>query len=104
MLLSQVEDMKKKDAWNEKALSRLEEANLTVKKLAKLNVPGRIRTDTIKQFLEKGSTSYIAIFDTLSKFSADMEEALNKFTESLRPLKGMMENLHRELITRKKRE
>jgi hypothetical protein len=72
------------------ALSKLEEANLTIKKLAKLDVPGRIRTDTIKKFLEKGDTSYKRIFDTLFKFIVDVEEALSEFRDSLHPLKWVM--------------
>jgi hypothetical protein len=102
MMLKKVEETKKKDAWNEKALSRLEEANLTVKKLAKLDVPGRIRTDTIDKFLEKGHANYKPIFDTLSKFTADVEEALDEFKKSIHPLTGIVEDLHRELRDRKR--
>jgi hypothetical protein len=55
--------------------------------LAKLDVPGRIQTNTIKKFLEKEHTSYNLIFDTLSKFIADMEKALGEFKDSLHQLK-----------------
>ena len=101
ILRTQVEQSKDKDAWNEKALSRLEEANLTVKKLAKLDTPGRIRTEAIDKYLEKGHVNYKPIFDTLSKFTADMEEALEEFQISLHPLKQLMKDLHTELRTRR---
>jgi hypothetical protein len=101
ILLTQVEQSKNKDAWNEKALSRLEEANLTVKKLAKLDTPGRIRTEAIDKFLEKGHVNYKPIFDTLSKFTAEMEEALEEFQNSLHPLKEIMKDLHTELRRRR---
>jgi hypothetical protein len=38
LISKQLEDEKKRQAWKEKALSRLEEANLTVKKLLSLVV------------------------------------------------------------------
>ena len=101
ILLTQVEQSKNKDAWNEKALSRLEEANLTVKKLAKLDTLGRIRTEAIDKFLEKGHVNYKPIFDTLSKFTAEMEEALEEFRKSIHPLKEIMEDLHVELRRRR---
>jgi hypothetical protein len=97
-----VEDAQKSKAWNVKALSKLEEANLTVKKLAKLDVPGRSRTNTIEKFLKKGHTSYKPIFNTLSKFTVDMEEILSEFKDSLHLLKWVKENLHRELMNRRK--
>ena len=102
ILLTQVEQTKSKDAWNEKALSRLEEANLTVKKLAKLDTPGRIRTEAIDKFLEKGHVNYKPIFDTLFKFTAEMEEALEEFQNFLHPLKEIMKDLHTELRRRRK--
>jgi hypothetical protein len=52
LLTRQLEDKKKKHAWKAMALSQLEEANLTVKKLAKFDAPGRIRTDAIKKFFK----------------------------------------------------
>ena len=82
-------------------MSRLEEANLTVKKLAKLNASERIRTEAIDKYLEKGHVNYKPIFDTLSKFTADMEEALKEFQKSLHPLKQLMTDLHTELKTRR---
>jgi hypothetical protein len=54
VLNKQLEHEKKKKDWEEKALSRLEEANVTVKKLFKLDATSRIRKDTIKEFFEKG--------------------------------------------------
>ena len=96
-----MEQSKNKDAWNEKALSRLEEANLTVKKLAKLDTLGRIRTEAIDKFLEKGHVNYKPIFDTLSKFTTEMEEALEEFWKSIHPLKEIMEDLHIELTRRR---
>jgi hypothetical protein len=47
-----LEDEKKRQAWKEKALSRLEEANLTVKKLLKFDAASRVQNDTIEEFLE----------------------------------------------------
>ena len=55
ILLTQVEQSKNKDAWNEKALSKLEEANLTVKKLAKLDTLGRIRIESHRQVFGEGA-------------------------------------------------
>ena len=100
-LRAEVERSKEKDAWNEKALSRMEEANLTVKKLAKLDTSGLIRTEAIEKYLEKGHVNYKPIFDTLSKFTGDMEEALEEFQTTLHPLKQLMENLHLELRTKR---
>ena len=74
---------------------------MTVKKLAKLDTPAKIRTEAIDQFLEKGHVNYKPIFDTLSKFTADMEEALEEFQDSLHPLKELMKDLHTELRTRR---
>jgi hypothetical protein len=96
-----VEQCKNKDAWNEKALSRLEEANLTVKKLAKLDTPRRIRTETIDKFLKKGHMNYKPIFDTLSKFTTEMEGALEEFGNSIHPLKAIIEDLHAKLKRRR---
>jgi Skp family chaperone for outer membrane proteins len=80
----------------------LEEATVTVKKLTKLDVPGKIRTDTINKFLEKGNVNYKPIFDALSKFTNDVEEILSKFQESLQTLQGTMENLSRKLRDRER--
>ena len=74
---------------------------MTVKKLAKLDAPGRIRTEAIDEYLEKGHVNYKPIFDTLSKFTADMEEALEEFQNSLHPLKQLMKDLHTELRIRR---
>ena len=74
---------------------------MTVKKLAKLDTPGRIRTEAIDKFLEKGHVNYKPIFDTLSKFTAEMEEALEEFQKSIYPLKEIMEDLHIELRRRR---
>ena len=101
ILRTQVEQSKEKDAWNEKALSKMEEANLTMKKLAKLDTSGIIRTEAIKKYLEKGHVNYKPIFDTLSKFTGDMEEALEEFQTTLHPLKQLMEDLHMELRTKR---
>jgi hypothetical protein len=79
----------------------LEEANLTLKKLAKLDALGRIRTETIDKFLEKGHMNYKPIFDTLSKFTTEMEGALEEFGKSIHQLKAIMEDLHTELRRRR---
>jgi hypothetical protein len=46
----------------------------------------------------------LAKFDTLSKFTADMEEALEEFQESLRPMSELMRELHTELRVRRSEE
>jgi hypothetical protein len=97
LLGRQLEKEKENWAWKEKALSQLEEANLTVKKLAKFDVASRIRKDTIKEFLEKGDTNYTRIFDTLSKFESDIDESLSDFSCALLPMKYTMEELSKEL-------
>jgi hypothetical protein len=96
-----LEEEKRRTDWRNKALSRLEEANITVKKLTKLDVPGRIRIDTIDKFLEKGNVNYKPIFDALSKFTNVVEEALSKFQESLQPLRKTMEELSSKLRARR---
>jgi hypothetical protein len=97
LLTRLLEDKKKKHAWKAMALSQLEEANLTVNKLAKFDALGRIQTDAIEKFFEKGDTNYKRIFDTLLNFAADVEEALSDFSSALIPVKWVMEELNKEL-------
>jgi hypothetical protein len=90
LLNRQLENEKKENAWKNKALSRLEEANLTVKMMAKFVALARIRIDSIKKFFKKGDTNYKRIFDILSKFAADVEKALSDFSSALIPIKRVM--------------
>jgi hypothetical protein len=78
-------------------LSRLEEANLTFKKLAKFDAALRIRKDTIEKFLEKGNTNYSWIFNTLSKFASDIDDSLGEFSSALLSMRYVMEELSKEL-------
>jgi hypothetical protein len=97
LLNLQLEKEKKNQAWKETALSRLEEANLTVKKLAKFDAPSRVRKDTIQEFLKKDDTNYTQIFNTLSKFASDIDDSLSEFSSALLPMKYVMEELSKEL-------
>jgi hypothetical protein len=82
-------------------LSRLEEANLTVKKLAKFDAPSRVRKNTIKEYLEKGDSNYTRIFNTLSKFASDIDESLSEFSSALQSMRYVMEELSKELKNRR---
>jgi DNA repair ATPase RecN len=82
-------------------LSRLEEANLTVKKLAKFDTPSRVWKDTIKEFLEKGDSNQTWIFNTLSKFASDIDDSLSEFSSALQLMRYVMEELSKELKNRR---
>jgi hypothetical protein len=101
MINKQLEDEKKKKDWEEKALSRLEEANLTVKKLFKMDAASRIQKDTIKEFFEKGDKNYTWIFDTISKFASDVDESLNDFSTALLSMRLVMKELSKDLRNRR---
>jgi hypothetical protein len=101
MIGKQLEQEKKNQAWKEKALSRLVEANLTVKKLAKFDAPSRIRKDTIKEIPEKGNTNYTRIFNTISKFASDIDDSLSEFSSALLSIRYVMEELSKELRNRR---
>jgi hypothetical protein len=101
LLNLQLENKKKNQAWKEKALSPLEGANLTVKKLAKFDAPSRVRKDTIKEYLEKGDSNYTRIFNTLSKFASDIDDSLSEFSNALQSMRYVMEELSKELKNRR---
>jgi uncharacterized protein (DUF4415 family) len=84
---------KKKEDFEEKALSQLEKANRTVKKVFKLDTTSKIRKDVIKEFFEKGKKNYTRIFDSISKFAADVDKYLSEFASALMPLKYTMKEL-----------
>jgi hypothetical protein len=100
VLNKQLDHQKKKKDWEEEALSRLEEANMTVKKLFKLDAASRIRKDTIKEFFEKGNKTYTRIFDTISNFASDVDESLSDFSSALLSMRHAMQELSKELRNR----
>jgi hypothetical protein len=77
---------------------------LTVKKLFKFDVASRIRKDIIQEFLEKGDTTYIRIFDTISKFASDIDESLSDFSSALLPMRYVMQELSKELRSQRPEE
>jgi hypothetical protein len=97
LINKQLEDEKKREDWEEKALSQLEEANLMVKKLFKFDAASRIWKDTIKEFLEKGNTSYTQIFNTFSKFASNIDESLSNFSSAILSMRHIMQELSKEL-------
>jgi hypothetical protein len=97
----QLEDEKKRKDWEEKALSQLEEANLTVKKLFKFDAASRIQKDTIEEFLEKGDMAYIQIFNTISKFAFDIDESLSDFSSAFLSMRHVMHKLSKEFRSRR---
>jgi hypothetical protein len=90
LISKQLEDEKKRQDWEEKALSRLEEANLTVKKLFKFDAASRIRKDIFKDFFKKGDKTYTWIFNTISKFASDIDESLSDFSSALLSMRHIM--------------
>jgi hypothetical protein len=68
-----------------------------VKKLAKFDVPSRVRKDTIEEYLEKGDSNYTQIFNSISKFMSDIDDSLSEFSSALQSTRYVMEELSKEL-------